>query len=84
MEIDMATKTEASDYEIHLVTLMRDYHLTLSEALSFDFEAECIDMSNVFDPCEFLEEKLVNLEKVMYYMMVWTGQEPDIELKRIE
>jgi hypothetical protein len=80
----MTAEKEASNYEIHLVNLMRDYHLTLSEALSFDFEVECVDMSNVFDPCEFLEEKLDDLEKVMYYMMVWTGQELDIELKRIE
>ena len=80
----MTAEKEASNYEIHLVNLMRDYHLTLSEALSFDFEVECVDMSNVFDPCEFLEEKLDDLEKVMYYMMVWTGQELDIELKKIQ
>lgn len=76
--------TEATEYETHLVILMRDYNLTLSEALDFDFQAECIDTSLVFDPCDFLEEKLNNLDKVKYYMLVWTGQESDIELKKIQ
>jgi hypothetical protein len=79
----MAT-TEATEYETHLVILMKDYNLTLSEALDFDFQAECVDMSTVFGPCDFLEEKLVDLEKVQYYMLVWTGQQPDIELKKIQ
>lgn len=79
----MAT-TEATEYETHLVILMKDYNLTLSEALDFDFQVECIDTSTVFGPCDFLEEKLVDLEKVQYYMLVWTGQQPDIELKKIQ
>lgn len=79
----MAT-AEATEYETHLVILMKDYNLTLSEALEFDFQAECVDTSTVFGPCDFLEEKLVDLEKVQYYMLVWAGQEPDIELKKIQ
>jgi len=62
-------------------TLFEDYR---TETLDFDFQAECIDTSSVFGPCDFLEEKLVDLEKVKYYMLVWAGQEPDIELKKIQ
>lgn len=76
--------TEATDYEIHLVKLMKNYNLTLSQALEFDFEVEGVDTSSVFPPCDFLEEKLVDLEKVKYYMLVWTGHNPDIELKKIK
>jgi len=69
-------------YETQLVKLMRDYDLTLLEALCFDFEAEMVDVSSVFEICDYLEEKLQDLNRVHYYMMVYTGQSPDVELKR--
>lgn len=71
-----------ADYESHLIKLMRDYDLTLLEAICFDLEAELIDVSSVFAICDYLEEKLVDLDKVQYYMMVYTGQSPDVQLKR--
>jgi hypothetical protein len=41
-----------------------------------------VDVSSVFEICDYLEEKLQDLNRVHYYMMVYTGQSPDVELKR--
>lgn len=76
-------KVKPAEYETHLVELMRKYDLTLLEAICFDFEAEMIDVSSVLTICDYLEEKLVDLNKVQYYMMVYTGQTPDVQLKKV-
>lgn len=75
---------EATDYERRLVDLMRKDDLTLLEAMQYDMEIACIDFSSVLGICDYLEEQLGNLDKVEYYMMIYTGQEPDLELKRNE
>lgn len=72
---------EQMTYEEVLVYIMRDYGLTLQEAIEFDLDAACIDKSSVFAICDYMEEQLEDLDKVQYYMMVYTGQEPDLELK---
>jgi hypothetical protein len=73
---------EASAYEHRLVALMRKDNLTLLEAMSYDMEIACIDVSSVLGICDYLEEQLGDLNKVEYYMMIYTGQALDIELKR--
>lgn len=73
---------EATDYERRIVDFMRKENMTLLEAMSYDMEIACIDVSSVLGICDYLEEQLGNLDKVQYYMMIYTGQEPDLELKR--
>jgi hypothetical protein len=77
------SKNTANDYERRIVQLMKDRDLTLLEALCFDFEQEGVDVSSVLTICDYLEEKLEDLNKVLYYMLIYTGQEPDLELKKI-
>ena len=75
---------EASTYEHRIINLMREDNLTLLEAMHYDMEIACIDFSSVIGICDYLEEQLGDLNKVEYYMMIYTGQAPDLELKRIE
>lgn len=72
---------DASYYEKHIVEIMRSKNLTLLQALEFDLEANCIDVNSVLSICDYLEEMLENLDKVEYYMLVYTEQVPDVRLK---
>ncbi len=72
---------DASYYEKHIVEIMRSKNLTLLQALEFDLEANCIDVTSVLSICDYLEEMLENLDKVEYYMLVYTEQVPDVRLK---
>ena len=72
---------DASYYEKHIVKTMRSKNLTLLQALEFDLEANCIDVTSVLSICDYLEEMLENLDKVEYYMLVYTEQVPDVRLK---
>lgn len=77
----MAEVEAQMTYEQAIICIMRDYGLTLQEAIDFDLDAACIDKSSVFAICDYMEEQLQDLDKVQYYMLVYTGQEPDLELK---
>lgn len=72
-----------ADYEKRLVEIMYEEDVTLSEALYIDFWANEVDMKSVFDMVDYLESRLENLDKVQYYMEVWTGDAPDVGLKRL-
>jgi hypothetical protein len=73
---------EASDYEHRIVEFMRDEKLTLLEAMDYDMEIACVDVTSALGICDYLEEQLVDLNKVEYYMMIYTGQAPDLELRK--
>lgn len=70
------------DYEKHLLSIMFEEDVTLTEAMYVDFWTNEIDMKSVFDLVDYLEAKLENLDKVQYYMEVWSGTVPDVALKR--
>jgi hypothetical protein len=74
---------EATEYERHIVEIMRDSHLTLSEAMDYDFRNSNVDTSSAIGMCDYLEERLSDLNKVKYYMMIYTGQSPDLALRKI-
>lgn len=74
---------EATSYERHLIRLMRDNELTLSEAMEHDFRVQRVDTSSVICVCDYLEEKLTDLEKVKYYVLIYVGQELDLALRKI-
>lgn len=61
---------------------MADDSITLSEALEVDFWASQVNIHSVYDVVDYLEQKLENLDKVQYYMNVYTGQVPDVVLKK--
>lgn len=73
---------KASDYENRIINLMRNDNITLREAMSYDMEIACIDVSSVLGICDYLEEQLNDLNKVEYYMMIYTGKAPDLELRK--
>jgi hypothetical protein len=74
---------EASNYERRIIEIMRDENLTLLEAMGYDMEIACVDSSSVIGICDYLEEQLNDLNKVEYYMMIYTGQAPDLELRKM-
>lgn len=69
-------------YESYLISIMQRKKLTLVEALDFDFKNINIDTSSVFEICDYLEEKLKDLDRVQYYMLIYTGQQPDLEIRK--
>jgi len=74
---------EPTDYERRIIEIMRDHHLALSEAMEYDFVSEGVDIDSAIGMCDYLEEKLVDLNKVQYYMLIYTGQSADLELRRL-
>lgn len=71
------------DYEKHLVAIMYEDDVTLSEALYIDFWANEVNMHSVYDLVDYLERRLEDLDKVKYYMEVWNGDVPDVGLKKL-
>lgn len=78
----MTDKTP-TDYELRLVNYMREKDMTLCEAMYYDMEAARVDTSSALGICDYLEEQLVDLNKVQYYALIFTGQEPDLELRKM-
>lgn len=72
----------AYSYESVLIDIMRGGN-TLSEALDLDMWNNGIDRQSVYDVTDYLETRLKNLDKVGYYMGIYTGLHPDIMLKKV-
>jgi predicted AAA+ superfamily ATPase len=70
-----------SDYEKHIIEMMTE-DMSLSQAIELDLYYNEIDMDSVFDIVDYLEMKLNDLDKVQYYMSVYTGQQPDVVIKK--
>ncbi len=77
-------ETGPNSYESRLIEIMWYDEVTLKEALYIDMWAHEINLHNVYDMVEYLEEQLIDLDKVQYYMQVYTGQLPDVGLKPID
>lgn len=75
-------KINAFTYEEHLLVYMAK-GASLKQALMLDFIYNKVDITNVFDLVEYLEEKLEDLDKVKFYMDVYTNQSPDLGLKAV-
>lgn len=69
-------------YEKVLIDIMIDMDATLSDAMYMDLLNNGIDVKSVFDIVDYMELKLGNLDKVQYYMNVYSGNVPDVGLKR--
>ena len=70
----------ASDFEKELVQIMIFESCTMQTALSYAFSAYKVDVESVFDLVDFLEYMIYDLDKVQYFMQVYTGQVPDLHL----
>lgn len=80
--IDICSSDDPDLYELVLIKIMANENATLSEALDIDMFNSGIDCESVFDITDYLEERFNDLNKVQYYMMVYTGQAPDVILKK--
>jgi hypothetical protein len=70
----------ASDFEKELVQIMILESCTMQTALSYAFSSYKVDVESVFDLVDFLEYMIYDLDKVQYFMQVYTGQVPDLHL----
>jgi len=70
----------ASDFEKELVEIMILESCTMQTALSYAFSSYNVDVESVFDLVDFLEYMIYDLDKVQYFMQVYTGQVPDLYL----
>ena len=70
-------------YEKKLLELMIDNDLTLADAIYTDLIVNEIDPECVFDVVDHLEVNLIDLDKVEYYMSVYSGNSPDVGLRKI-
>ena len=71
------------DYSKELVELMYLNKLTLSGALEQDFMNKNIPLDDVYELTDYLETKIDNLDIVEYFMAVYCGNCPDLELKEL-
>jgi hypothetical protein len=73
------TKTTNS-YEQKLVEMMIDEGCTLSQALEIDFDMAGVDKKSVIGIVDYLEDNLVDLNKVELLMDIYLGRCPDMHL----
>ena len=72
------TKSEIHIYESIIIRRMMLEDITLSEALFDDMVDSEVDPRDVYQATDYLEAMFQgDLDKVMYYMSVLTGQETD-------
>lgn len=78
------TSSENKDvFEYQVVGLMAETGLFMSEAMVRIMVLDGVDVDSVFDMCDFLEEKLGDLNKVSVFMQMINGQLPDCFLKKL-
>lgn len=70
-------------FERNIIRIMMYEDITMSDALLIDMFSKGINLDSVFDMCDYLEDRLDNLDKVEYFMDVITGRAPDQYLKKI-
>jgi hypothetical protein len=56
---------------------MKDYNVSMVEAMDFDFDIAMIDVSSVLAMCDYLEEQLGDLDFVEAMSMIYNGQISD-------
>ena len=74
--------TEVEEYEKYVIKIMMSENCNLSEALALDFEMNSLDTKSVFELVEYLETRLPTLNKVSFYMDVYTGKTTDFYLTK--
>ena len=67
-------------YEQKLVEIMIDENCTLAAALEIDFDQKMVDKESVIGIVDYLEEMLIDLNKVELLMDIYTRRAPDMYL----
>ena len=76
------TDTEVESYEMHLIKIMMFDDCTLKEALVIDFDMSMLDKKNTYQLIDYLEERLEDLNKVAFYMDIFTENINDMKLTK--
>lgn len=74
--------TEPDVYEKILMEIMADEDVSLKDAMFIDLFQNDINDHSIYDIVDYLEHKFKDLDKVSYYMQVYTEQLPDVGLKK--
>ena len=82
LEYNNLDQTTVETYEQHIIKIMLYDKFMLSEAIDLDFEMNMLDKDSIFDLVDYLEEQLVDLSKVAFYMDVYTGRINDFKLSK--
>lgn len=80
MKYSVNVKPDCS-YEQKLVEIMIDENCTLSAALEIDFDQNMVDKESVIGMVDYLEEMLIDLNKVELLMNIYTRRSPDMYIK---
>lgn len=80
----MKTNNAITIYEEKIIEIMIDSKCTLLEAIHIDFDTNGVDKRSVLSIVDYLEERLYDLDKVSWFMEVYTGKERDMKLDRLE
>ncbi len=67
--------------EQQIVEMMISEDCTLVGAMDIIFMLCDVDTDSVYDIVDFLEERLPDLDTVSYFMEIYSGNEPDVDLK---
>jgi hypothetical protein len=73
----------STPYEKRILDIMVHEDATLREALELDIILNVYNSDSVVDIVEYLEENVIDLNKVSFLMNVYTGRAPDLRLKPI-
>lgn len=71
----MNEKTE--QYVIRLVNIMKEYDVSMVEAMDFDFDIAMVDISSSIGLCDYLEEQTGDLDFVQAMLSIWDGESND-------
>lgn len=74
--------TNVEEHEKEIIHIMIDNNCTLSEAMTIDFDMNLVDKESVIGMVDYLEEKFQDLNKVAFYMDVYTGRSTDYHLTK--
>lgn len=78
----MNEKTE--QYVMRLVDIMREYDVSMVEAMDFDFDIAMVDISSSISLCDYLEEQTGDLDFVGAMLQIWDGEASDFVILKAD
>ena len=82
IEYSTLDQTDVEPHEKEIINIMLDNNCTLSQALQIDFDMNLVDTDSVIGMVDYLELKFQDLNKVAFYMDVYTGRSTDFHLTK--
>ena len=68
-------------YEIKIVNVMLEHKLSVRHAMILDMKNQCVDISSILGIVDYLEKELIDLDKVNYFMQIFTQTIEDYVLE---